>query len=208
MVSGCRFHNAVESSGVNAEGLSDLPNRLAFFEQPLCKLSLLFVHLLRTSEANAAFVGIGATGACAFANQVSLELGDAGEDGHDHFSGMGGGVCPGFGEAWEAGTGLVDRFDDFEQTASGAGEAIEFPHNNDVAFAQMVEHAVQLRPLAVGSGELFAEDASTAGLLERVNLKSQALILSRNTRIAGFHPWLHNCFGKKSIGNVFCEILS
>ncbi len=103
----CRFHNAVESSGVNAEGLRDLPDQLAFFEQPLCKLSLLFVHFLWTSEANAAFVGVGATGACAFANQVSLELGDAGEDGHDHFAGMGGGVCPRLGEALEAGTGLV-----------------------------------------------------------------------------------------------------
>src|ERR1017187_8477507 len=41
--------------------------------------------------------------------------------------------------------------------------------------------------VTIGSGDLFAEDTSATGLLERFDLKSQPLILGRSPCVANFH---------------------
>ena len=58
----------------------------------------------------------------------------------------------------EAGASMADRLYDFEQVAGGASQAVELPDRDDIPFAELVEHPVQLRPFAVGSGDLFPED--------------------------------------------------
>lgn len=63
-----------------------------------------------------------------------------------------------------------------------------FPDGDDVAFAQLVEHSVQLRPVTISAGDLFAEELGASGLLESVELKSQPLIFSRDPRVAYLHP--------------------
>ena len=55
----------------------------------LCKLALVFIQLLWPSEADHTFVGVRAAGSGAFADEVTFELGDAGEDGHDNLAGVG-----------------------------------------------------------------------------------------------------------------------
>jgi hypothetical protein len=85
---------------------------------------LLFVHLLWSSEADAALSGVGTAGIGPFANEIPLKLGDAGEDGHDHFAGVGGGIRPRFGDGLKAGTGLPNQLGDIEQVAGGTGQTV------------------------------------------------------------------------------------
>jgi uncharacterized metal-binding protein len=61
----------------------------------LGEVALFGTHLLWASETNATFLRVGATCTGTLANQVALELGDPGEDSHDHLAGVGGGVSQG-----------------------------------------------------------------------------------------------------------------
>ena len=81
---------------------------------------------------------IRAAGSSSFADKIALELGDAGEDGHDHLAGVGGGIGSGFGDGLEPGFGVADRADDFKQVAGGPGQTVQLPDGDDVTFTQLV----------------------------------------------------------------------
>lgn len=74
---------------MNAEGAGDFGDGSSFLQQPSGELQLLFVHLLRAPEANATLPGVDSTSTSAFPDEVALELGDAGEDGHTLVLGAG-----------------------------------------------------------------------------------------------------------------------
>jgi hypothetical protein len=194
---------------MNAESAGDLPDGFSFLEEPFRELCLVFIHLLGATEANAALVCVGTSGAGALPDEISLELGDAGEDGHDHLAGVGGGVRPGFGDGLEAGSGIADRFNDFEQVTGRAGEPVKFPDNDDISFTQLVEHPSEFRSVAVSPGDLFSKDACSAGLLDDVKLNSQPLIFTRDASVACFHLRGAPAFRKiYRIEDMFCEILT
>ena len=172
---------------MDLEGAGDLADGFAFPEQALGERSLVFTHLCRPSEADAALPRVGAAGTGALADEVAFELGDAGEDGHDHLAGMGGGIGPGLGNGLEAGAGLADGFDDLKQVAGGAGQPVEFPDRDRITRAELVEHAVEFGPVAVGAGELFAKDALAAGLLECFELEREFLVFGRDAGVADLH---------------------
>ena len=65
-------------------------------------------------------------------HQIALEFSDAGEDGHDHLSGMSGRVGPWLGDGLEACAGLADCLHDFEQVAGGPGKPIKPPNDQGV----------------------------------------------------------------------------
>jgi len=75
---------------------------------------LVLIHLLWPAEPDSPLLCVRSPGTCPFPNEVALELGDAGEDDHDHLAGMGGGIGPGFGDGLKPGAGLADGFDDRE----------------------------------------------------------------------------------------------
>jgi hypothetical protein len=128
---------------MDAERPRDFAYGFALFDQSFGEFSLVFIHLQRASEADSPFMRVGAPGTSTLSDEVSLELGDAAEDGHDHLTCMGSGVGPGFGNGLEAGTGITDRFNDLKQVAGGACEAIELPDDDDISLAQLVDHPIE-----------------------------------------------------------------
>jgi hypothetical protein len=191
---------------VNAEGAGDLADGFPLLEEPLGEAPLVHIHLFRSSEANAALLCVGAASAGAFADQVAFEFGDSGEYGHDHLAGMGGGIGPRSGDGLQASTGIADRFDDIEETSGGACQPVELPDGDDIAIAKLVEHPVQLGPVAICSGDFLAEDACSTGRLESFKLKSQPLIFGGDAGIAYFHWTASTAFAKYfAIGLVFAR---
>jgi len=121
---------------------------------------------------------------------------DAGEDGHDRLSGVGGGIGPRLGDGLEAGAGVCDGFHDLQQIARRSGEAVGFPDGDHVAFAELVDHAVELQPVPIRARDLLAKDAGTARIFERFELNRQLLIFSGDASAANFHSALTNSFAK------------
>ena len=70
------------------EGPRDVPDRLAFGEQLRRNLSLIRIEFARPAEAHATLFCRIPSGARSLANQIPLELGNAGENRHDHLSGV------------------------------------------------------------------------------------------------------------------------
>jgi hypothetical protein len=82
---------------------------------------------------------------------------------------------------------LIDRVHRVDQVPRGSGQAVEFPDNNNIAWADLVEHALEFRPLPVETGNLLAEDLLASGFLQRLQLKVQFLILGLDPRVADLH---------------------
>ena len=53
---------------MDTEGASDFADGLSFLNEPISEDSLLLVHLLGASEANATFLSVDATGSSALPN--------------------------------------------------------------------------------------------------------------------------------------------
>jgi hypothetical protein len=169
---------------MDAEGAGHLADGFSFLEQPLGEIPLVGIHFFGSSEADASLLSVCAACTGALTDEVSLELGDSGEDSHNHLAGVRGGIGPRLRDRLEASTSIADRFHDLEQIAGGAGQPVELPDGDDIALAKLVEHPVQLWPVTVGSGDLLAEDSFAACLLERFELKSQPLIFGGNAGVA------------------------
>jgi len=75
------------------------------------------------------------------------------------------GVGPRLGNGSELAACLIDCVHRVKQIPRGSGQAVEFPDNNNVAWADLVEHALKFRPLPLEAGNLFAEDLLASGLL-------------------------------------------
>lgn len=88
-------------------------------------------------------MGRRAARAGALADQVAFELGDAGENGHDHLARVGG-VGLGLGDELEARASRADAFDGFKQVAGGASQSVEIPDRDRVAQTQLTEYTVEL----------------------------------------------------------------
>ncbi len=105
-------------------------------------LGLLVCQELRTPSAlSAALAGRPQTGAGSLPDHGALELGEGPKHLHHHASGRTGGVdrlCQGA----EGGARRVDLLQDMQQILERAGQAVEFPDDESIAVAQMVEEAV------------------------------------------------------------------
>lgn len=76
------------------------------------------------------------------------------------------------------------------------GQPVELPDSNDVAFAELVEHAIELWAVPVRSRDLFPEDFATSCLFEDIELKSQSLVFCRDASVANFHSAVTKPFAK------------
>ena len=63
-------------------------------------------------------------------------------------------------------------------------EAVQAPHDEGVALAQIIEADLQLGALADGVQAAVAEDPGAAGLLERVELQGQVLLAGGDAGVA------------------------
>jgi hypothetical protein len=69
-----------------------------------------------------------------------------------------------------------------------ARQAVEFPHDDDIALAQLVEHAVQLGPVPTAAGSLLLVYPGATGRLEGADLGRRILVVGlRDAGVAELH---------------------
>ena len=90
----------------------------------------------------------------------------------------------GLGETAEAGLRFAKLLHDGEHVAQGTGEPIEFPDDQDVTVAQLVEQLLQLGSIPPAAGGILAEDAFAAGSVKRGGLDSGVLFGGGNACLA------------------------
>ena len=112
---------------------------------------------------------------------MSLELGQGGEDVQLQLAGGGGGVDR-LAQGVERDPSLFELGDDVDQMAQAATQAVEPPDHEGVASAQVIQAVLELRALADRARPDVAEDASAAGLLERVELQRGVLLTGGDAR--------------------------
>jgi hypothetical protein len=111
----------------------------------------------------------------------------AGGHGEHHAPGRAGGVGPGLAQRAQPGPGLAQLLGDLEQVAGRARQAVEARDHDHVALARLVEQAGQLRPVALGAGDLLLVDAPAAGLLEHGALQGEVLVVGADPGVADEH---------------------
>lgn len=112
---------------------------------------------------------------------MSLELGQGGEDVQLQLAGRGGGVDR-LAQGLERDPSLFEPGDDVDQMAQAATQAVKPPDHEGVASAQVIQAVLELRALADRARPDVAEDASAAGLLERVELQRGVLLTGGDAR--------------------------
>jgi len=91
-------------------------------------------------------------------------------------------------EGSEVGARGLGLFQDVKEVLERARQPVEFPHDDDIALAQMIEHPVQLRPIPTAAGGLLLIDSGTAGRLEGTDLGRGILIIGlRDAGVAEQH---------------------
>ena len=98
------------------------------------------------------------------------------------------------GDRAEAGADLVDSLHDMEHVFQRPRQTVELPDDDNIAFAQLVEHAVQLGPVPAPAGGGFLEYAAAAAGAEGLGLHGIALLVAfgdagvaEQHAVAGFH---------------------
>src|SRR5206468_4101571 len=108
------------------------------------------------------------------------------EHNHDHLTGVRGRVSPGFGEGLKPCTCCANRFHRLQEISGRTRQTIQPPDDDNVAFAELVQHPLQLRPMTAGSGRLLPEEFLAARFLQSVELEIEP------TR-AGSSTFWRNC---------------
>ena len=128
-----RFYRPGDGHVRYAVGAGDINQRFACIPALPCLLALKGIQLDRAAHMHTACPGTGAPFTGAGADQFTLELGQAAEDGQDQAAMRGRGIGPGIGERLEGGTCLTDAIEDVEQIAGAPGEPVEPRHHQHVA---------------------------------------------------------------------------
>ncbi len=133
---------------------------------------------LLASTADASFgPGGGDAGGGSLPDHGALELGERADHLHHHAAGRGGGVDV-LGDRAEAGAGIGDSLHDVQHVFQRARQAVELPDNDDIALAQLVEHAVQLGPVPAPAGGGLLEQAAAPGGAKRLGLQGVVLLVA------------------------------
>ena len=135
------------------------------------------VELLASTADTSLGPGGGDAGRGPLPDHGALELGERADHLHHHAAGRGGGVDV-LGDRPEAGARLGDPLHDVQHVLQRAGQPVELPDDDRVAFAQMVQHAVQLGPVPTPAGGGLLEHAPAAGGSERFGLQGVVLLVA------------------------------
>ncbi len=82
---------------------------------------------------------------------------------------------------------LLQQGDDLQQVLQRAPQPVQPPHDEGVAGPKEGERLVQPRPLRPGAADRVGEQAPAAGLLERVALQVERLLLGRDPGVPHEH---------------------
>jgi hypothetical protein len=90
--------------------------------------------------------GVGDTGPHTFRNQIAFELGDGTHDVEQKLAAWGRGIDA-LGEADEINPQRSEFFEAIDQVLDGAGEAVEFPHQDNIeeALVSALHECIELR---------------------------------------------------------------
>ena len=77
-----------------------------------------------------------------------------------------------------------DLLAQFKKVTGRAGETVKPGYDDNVAVAQLVEHAAQFRPVGAGTRLLLLEHASAVGRLQCGELQRQILVVGRDAGVA------------------------
>jgi hypothetical protein len=127
--------------------------------------------------------GGGQPGGGAFADQVTLELGQ-GREHVEHQLAAGGGGVDCLLQAAEPDAALGQAGDGVDQMAQGAAEAIQLPHHEGVAGAQLVQQLGEGGAVGAGAAGGLGEHPIAAGVLEGVDLELGVLVSGGDPGIA------------------------
>src|SRR6266851_1541125 len=95
-----------------------------------------------------------------------------------------------FGETAKARFPLLNPLHNCEHIAQRAGQTIEFPDDQHVAFTELTQQLVELGPIPAAAGGLLAKDEFTAGSLERCDLGRGVLLAGGDASVADEHDCL------------------
>jgi hypothetical protein len=123
-----------------------------------------------SAAAAAAGPGRGQTSGRALADEVAFELGQGGEDVEDELAPGGGGV-DGLLQAAEPDAAVGEAGDGVDQVPQGAAEAVQFPDNQGVARAQLVQDLFEDWAVGAGAAGGLGEHPVAAGAFQGVDLK-------------------------------------
>src|SRR5882724_6109963 len=116
------------------------------------RLALLVGGELRAAaKSDATRLRAGASLAGTGADQLTLKLSQAAEDGEHQASVRGRGVCPGIAQRCEPGACGGDGGKRVEQVAGAAGESVQPRHHQHVSGCEPGKPLAELRTVGVGS---------------------------------------------------------
>ena len=119
----------------------------------------------------------------AFADEVAFELGQGGEDVEDQLAAGGGGVdC--LLEAPEPDAALSQFGDGVDEMPEGPPEAVEFPDDQGIAGAQLVQDLLEHEAVGAGAAGRLGEHPIAASTLQRVDLELGMLVGGGDAGIA------------------------
>jgi hypothetical protein len=117
------------------------------------------------------------------ADEVAFELGQGGEHMEHQLAAGGGGVdC--LLETAEPNPTVGEDGDGVDQVAQGAAEAVEFPDDQGVTGAQLVQKLLEDRAVGAGAAGGLGEHAVAAGTFESIDLELGVLVGGGDAGIA------------------------
>lgn len=92
-----------------------------------------------------------------------------------------------FGQRSEARAKGSDSLDDVEKVAKGPSKAVILGDHHHIAFAELVNHEIELRTLTLRSGDLISKNALGSCALKSVDLAFEFLVVCRDAGISDDH---------------------
>ena len=89
------------------------------------------------------------------------------------------------GQGPEACTALADRRHDFQKVFQRPGEAVVFGDGHNVTVAELIQHPVQLGPLALRPADLVGEQLASSGRFQGVGLGIEVLVVRADASVSG-----------------------
>src|SRR5206468_3117279 len=115
-------------------------------------------------------------------NEIALKLRQGTKDMEDELPPRGGGVDL-LGQGAKANPSLIELAHQRNELGKRAAEAIQPPDHQGVPHPEMIECLHQSRPLCLRPTLGIAVDLLAAGLLQRIKLQGEILVVSTDTSI-------------------------
>jgi hypothetical protein len=88
-----------------------------------------------------------------------------------------------FRERSELHPSIVQEIDSLNQLQEGATQPVQFPHDDDVAFASAVKHSEKLWPICFRTRGLLLVNTFSAGSSQSVDLQVRLLLVGRDAGV-------------------------